>query len=51
MITNIDENMGRMVEKLKTLGLEENTILIFTTDNGSSESGRNRAERPLQIGD
>lgn len=36
MITNIDENMGRLVKRLKELGLEENTILIFMTDNGTS---------------
>ena len=36
MITNIDENMGRLVLRLKELGLEENTILIFMTDNGTS---------------
>jgi len=40
MITNIDENMGRMVYKLKTLGLEEDTILIFTTDNGTAAGFR-----------
>ncbi|MFB0554226.1 MAG: arylsulfatase [Phycisphaerae bacterium] len=36
MITNIDENMGRLMHRLKQLGLEENTILIFMTDNGTS---------------
>src|SRR5262249_50569156 len=36
MITNIDENMGRLLERLKEWGLEENTILIFMTDNGSA---------------
>jgi len=36
MITNIDENIGRLVKKLKELGLEENTILIFMTDNGTA---------------
>jgi len=36
MITNIDENFGRLREKLAELGIEENTILIFMTDNGSS---------------
>jgi len=35
MVTNIDENMGRLYEHLRRLGLEENTILIFTTDNGT----------------
>jgi arylsulfatase A-like enzyme len=36
MITNIDENFGRLRARLAELGLEENTILIFMTDNGSS---------------
>ena len=36
MITNIDENMGRLMEKLKAIGLEKETILIFMTDNGTS---------------
>lgn len=37
MIANIDENMGRLVDRLAELSLSENTILIFTTDNGSAE--------------
>ena len=41
MITNIDENMGRLVSKLDELGLAENTILIFTTDNGTAAGFRN----------
>ncbi|MFP4028964.1 MAG: arylsulfatase [Candidatus Brocadiia bacterium] len=36
MITNIDENFSRLQKKLEELGLTENTILIFMTDNGSS---------------
>jgi len=36
MITNIDENMGRLVKKLDDLQLADNTILIFTTDNGTA---------------
>jgi arylsulfatase A-like enzyme len=36
MITNIDENMGRLMRFLKESGREENTILIFMTDNGTS---------------
>ncbi len=34
MIANIDENMGYLMERLRSLGLEENTILIFLSDNG-----------------
>ena len=36
MIANIDENFGRLRDKLTELGIEDNTILIFMTDNGTS---------------
>jgi arylsulfatase len=36
MITNIDDNMGVLMEKLDEWGLTDNTLLIFMTDNGSS---------------
>ena len=39
MITNIDDNMARLMHRLGELGLEENTILIFMTDNGTSGGG------------
>ena len=37
MIANIDENMGKLDAFLKDTGLRENTILIFMTDNGTSQ--------------
>ncbi|MEZ4663460.1 MAG: arylsulfatase [Caldilineaceae bacterium] len=36
MVTNIDENVGILRQKLAEWGLAENTILIFMTDNGSA---------------
>jgi len=36
MITNIDDNMAKLMQMLRDEGLEENTILIFTTDNGTA---------------
>ena len=36
MITNIDENFGRLRVHLQELGIEDDTLLIFMTDNGSS---------------
>lgn len=40
MIRNIDENMGRLYRFLDENGLADNTILIFTTDNGTTFGGR-----------
>lgn len=36
MITNIDENLGRLRAKLEALNISDNTILVFMTDNGTS---------------
>ena len=36
MVTNIDENMGKLMKYLDAEGLTDNTILIFTTDNGTA---------------
>ena len=33
-IENIDKNMGRLIQFLEDKGIADNTILIFTTDNG-----------------
>lgn len=40
MIANIDDNVGRMRKFLAEEGLAENTIFVFTTDNGSSSGWR-----------
>jgi arylsulfatase B len=40
MIENADDNMGRLVKYLRDRELEENTILIFTTDNGTSSGAQ-----------
>ena len=34
MCENIDWNVGRITEKLKALDLEENTIIVYLSDNG-----------------
>lgn len=36
MITNIDDNFGRLMGKLKDWGLERDTLVIFMTDNGGT---------------
>lgn len=37
MATNIDDNVGRILHELKAQKLEENTIVIFMTDNGNQQ--------------
>jgi arylsulfatase A len=39
MIARLDADVGRVLAKLKELGLEEKTLVIFTTDNGADGSG------------
>ena len=34
MVEAVDESLGRIRTKLRDLGLEKNTIIIFTSDNG-----------------
>ncbi len=36
MITNLDENVGKLRRHLDSLSLTDNTILIFMTDNGTA---------------
>ncbi|MBP6603545.1 MAG: arylsulfatase [Verrucomicrobiales bacterium] len=39
MVENIDENMGRLLNKLEEWKLTENTVLIFMSDNGMTGGG------------
>ena len=34
MVTNIDDNLKKLFAKVEELGIKENTIVIFMTDNG-----------------
>ncbi len=36
MITNIDENVGALLDKLKAWGIERDTLVIFLNDNGGT---------------
>ena len=39
MITRLDTYVGEILAKLKEKGLDENTLVIFTSDNGPHEEG------------
>lgn len=52
MIEHMDENVGRILKQLKELKLDENTIVIFTSDNGglSTSEGSPTSNFPLRAG-
>jgi arylsulfatase A-like enzyme len=39
MITYMDRDIGMILDRLKELGLEENTIVLFSSDNGPHREG------------
>jgi arylsulfatase A-like enzyme len=44
MIRNIDNSVGMVLDKLKELGLEENTMVIFCSDNGPHKESGHQVE-------
>jgi arylsulfatase A-like enzyme len=40
MVSSLDENMGKILARLKELDLEKNTMVVFTSDNGPARGGR-----------
>ncbi len=39
MVSYLDEQVGLLVKQLKNLGIYENTLLVFTSDNGPTFNG------------
>lgn len=56
MIKSVDESVGRIVALLNKLGISENTLVVFTSDNGGLIGGRNNMNNhitsnvPLRMG-
>ncbi len=48
MLADIDDGVGRILNTLRELGLEENTLIIFTSDNGGES--RVTSNQPLRGG-
>lgn len=44
MIDQIDSDIGRLVALLKKLGIEKNTIVMFSSDNGPHQEGGHNME-------
>jgi arylsulfatase A-like enzyme len=45
MITRLDSYVGRMMEQLRKLGLSENTLVLFTSDNGPHNESNHDLKR------
>ncbi|PHR94857.1 MAG: hypothetical protein COA80_11910 [Leeuwenhoekiella sp.] len=48
MIKSLDENVGQLLNGLKTLGIEENTIVLFVSDNGHYRTEGNLFTKPYR---
>jgi arylsulfatase A-like enzyme len=44
MITLMDQDMGRLMQKLREHGVADNTIVMFTSDNGPHAEGGNNPD-------
>ncbi len=45
MVSNIDDNIGKLLQKLTDLKIDKNTIVIFMTDNGPQQKRYNAGMR------
>jgi len=52
MVESMDQSVGRVTRKLEELGIADNTIVIFTSDNGgtSTAEGHPTSNVPLRAG-
>ncbi|MDP4155672.1 MAG: sulfatase [Bacillota bacterium] len=52
LLYSVDENVGRILKLLKQLGIEKNTIIVFSSDNGglSTSEGSPTSNYPLRYG-
>jgi len=48
MVTCIDENIGKLIDKLKELKILQNTVVIFMSDNGPQQRRYNAGLRGLK---
>ncbi len=45
MVTRMDSYVGRMLSELQRLGMDKNTLVIFTSDNGPHNESRHHLDR------
>jgi uncharacterized sulfatase len=45
MVSRMDEGIGRLLERLRELGIDRNTVVMFTSDNGPHHEAGHDVER------
>jgi len=49
MITRVDTEVGRLMQLLKELNLDENTLVVFASDNGNTNGNAKEGEIPTRL--
>lgn len=50
LVESVDDSVGRLLAKLDELGLADNTVIVFTSDNGGLVLNQVTSNRPLRAG-
>jgi arylsulfatase A-like enzyme len=50
MVSAVDDGVGRILDQLRTMGIEDNTIVFFLSDNGGPEPKNSSNNGPLREG-
>jgi len=48
MVSAVDDGVGRLLDKIRTLGLEESTLIFYLSDNGGPEDANASDNGPLR---
>lgn len=47
MVENVDENVGRLIATLKKMNIDDNTIIVFSSDHGGLSNRGSKGKREL----
>ncbi|MFK7949813.1 MAG: sulfatase [Saprospiraceae bacterium] len=47
MVENMDENVGRLLATLKEMGIDDNTLIVFSSDHGGLSNRGHKGKREL----